>query len=256
MNNLKGKVVLITGGAEKAGKIFANHFAEAGANIAISYYGLNDRVIAETQSEIERHGVKCLIVEANNRDIGQLQNLVKQVNDHYGRLDVLIHNASNFNDQPINDVTEEIWNSSMEIILKGAFFLSQAAAPLMLANGGGKIIALIGNSYYENWPNFIPHSIAKVGLAKLMQLLAITYSPQIQCVAICPASFLDSNSGDGILARRGEKITDNGNTIEVNGVPLYRGNSNDVAELLLFLASSGKYINGAVIPIDGGKNLI
>jgi len=126
----------------------------------------------------------------------------------------------------------------------------------MLESGGGKIIALIGNSYYENWPNFIPHSIAKVGLAKLMQLLAITYSPYIQCNALCPASFLDSGSGDGILERRGEQLLNNGKSIMVNGVELFRGDSYDVAEALLFLASSSNYINGAVIPLDAGKSLI
>lgn len=250
-----GKVVLITGGAEKAGKIFAVEFARAGADLVISHFNMSEQA-TQTKKEIEALGRKCLAVEANNRDNNQLKGMVDTINSYYGRLDVIIHNASNFNDQPVDDVTEEVWNSSMEIILKGAFFLSQTAAPLMLRNGGGKMIALIGNSYYENWPNFIPHSIAKVGLAKLMQLLAITYSPHIQCNALCPASFLDSGSGDGILERRGERLVKNGKSIMVNGVELYRGDSYDVAEVLLFLAGSSKYINGAIIPLDAGKNLI
>jgi len=250
-----GKVVLITGGAEKAGKIFAIEFARAGADLVISHCNMPQQA-AQTKKEIEELGRKCLTVEANNRNVNQIKIMVDKIRSYYGRLDVIVHNASNFNDQPIEKVTEEVWNSSIEIILKGAFFLSQAAAPLMLESGGGKIIALIGNSYYENWPNFIPHSIAKVGLAKLMQLLAITYSPYIQCNALCPASFLDSGSGDGILERRGEQLLNNGKSIMVNGVELFRGDSYDVAEALLFLASSSNYINGAVIPLDAGKSLI
>lgn len=250
-----GKVVLITGGAEKAGKIFAIEFARAGADLVISHCNMPQQA-AQTKKEIEELGRKCLAVEANNRNVNQIKMMVDKIRSYYGRLDVIVHNASNFNDQPIEKVTEEVWNSSMEIILKGAFFLSQTAVPLMLESGGGKIIALIGNSYYENWPNFIPHSIAKVGLAKLMQLLAITYSPHIQCNALCPASFLDSGSGDGILERRGEQLLKNGKSIMVNGVELYRGDSYDVAEALLFLASSSNYINGAIIPLDAGKNLI
>lgn len=253
--NFNGKVVLITGGAEKAGKIFALEFARAGADLVISHHNMSQQA-NQTKREIEEIGSKCLVMEANNRNTDQLKLLISNIRSYYGRLDVLVHNASNFNDQSIDQVTEEVWNSSMEIILKGAFFLSQAAAPLMLESGGGKILALIGNSYYENWPNFIPHSIAKVGLAKLMQLLAITYSPYIQCNALCPASFLDSGSGDGILERRGEQLLNNGKTIIVNGVELYRGNPYDVAETLLFLACSNNYINGAVIPLDAGKNLI
>jgi NAD(P)-dependent dehydrogenase (short-subunit alcohol dehydrogenase family) len=250
-----GKVVLITGGAEKAGKIFAIEFARAGADLVISHCNMPQQA-AQTKKEIEELGRKCLTVEANNRNVNQIKIMADKIRSYYGRLDVIVHNASNFNDQPIEKVTEEVWNSSIEIILKGAFFLSQAAAPLMLESGGGKIIALIGNSYYENWPNFIPHSIAKVGLAKLMQLLAITYSPYIQCNALCPASFLDSGSGDGILERRGEQLLNNGKSIMVNGVELFRGDSYDVAEALLFLASSSNYINGAVIPLDAGKSLI
>ena len=253
--DFSGKVVLITGGAEKAGRIFALEYAKAGADLVISHYRM-PKEAEETKAEIEALGRRCLAVEANNRSIGQLQNLVKEIEAFYGRLDVIVHNASNFNDQPIEQVTEEIWDSSMEIILKGPFFLCQAAAPLMLKNGGGKMVAMIGNSYFENWPNFIPHSIAKVGLAKLMQLLAITYSPNIQCNAVCPASFLDSSSGSGILAARGEAVDPSANTITVNGVRLHRGNPYEVCELLLFLTGTNRYLNGAVVPIDAGKHLI
>lgn len=253
--NFEGKVVLITGGAEKAGKVFALAFAKAGADLVITHYHMPDKA-AETKAEIEAMGRRCLAVDANNRSIPQLQKLVEEIRAYYGRLDVIVHNASNFNDQPIEQVTEEVWNSSHEIILKGAFFLSQAAAPLMLEHGGGKMVAIIGNSYHENWPNFIPHAIAKVGLAKLMQLLAVTYSPKIQCNAICPASFLDTESGDGILARRGEVIDPVDSTITVGGMKLHRGNPDEVCELVLFLSGCSKYINGAIIPIDGGKNLM
>lgn len=198
---LEGKVALVTGGAEKAGRYFARSYAEAGADIVITHCHM-PKEAEETEKEIEKLGRRCLAVDADNRNIPQLRRAVKRVEEYYGRLDILLHNASNFNEQPIDQVTEAVWDSSMEIILKGAFFLSQAAAPLMLKNGGGRMLAIIGNSYYENWPDFIPHSIAKIGLAKLMQMLAVTYSPRIQCNAVCPASFLDSAEGNDILSSR------------------------------------------------------
>lgn len=253
--DFSGKVVMITGGAEKAGKVFALAYAKAGADVVISHYNMPEEA-AQTKAEIEQMGRRCLAVAANNRCVAELQNLVEETRKEFGRLDILIHNASNFNDQPIEEVTEEIWNSSHEIILKGSFFLSQAAAPLMLENGGGKMVALIGNSFYENWPRFIPHATAKVGLAKLMQLLAITYSPYIQCNAICPASFIDTDSGDDILARRGEVIDTKDSTLTVNGVKLHRGNPDEVCELIMFLTSCSSYMNGDIISIDGGKHLI
>ena len=253
--DFSGKVVLVTGGAEKAGKFFALQYAKAGADLVITHYKM-PQAAEETAREIRELGRRCLVVEADNGSVEQLERVVEEIDAAYGRLDVLLHNASNFNNQPIDQVTEAIWDSSMNIILKGAFFLSKKAAGLMMKNGGGKILAMIGNSYYENWPDFIPHSIAKVGLAKLMQLLAITYSPHIQCNAICPASFLDSAEGDGILAARGETIDMENRTITVGGIPLHRGGPEDVIQLLMFLSSCTRYVNGAVIPIDGGKNLI
>lgn len=250
-----GKVVLVTGGAEKAGKYFAECYARAGADLVITHYGIPD-LAEETKLEIEGMGRRCLAVEADNGSIPQMQGLVDIIDREYGRLDVILHNASNFNDQSMEQVTERIWDSSMNLILKGPFFLCQAAAPLMKRNGGGKMAAIIGNSYYENWPNYIPHSIAKVGLAKLMQMMAVTLSPDIQCNAICPASFLSSAAGDAIMIEKGEKLDPVRGTIEVGGIPIHRGCKEEVAELLLFLTSCSEYLTGAVIPIDGGKNLI
>ena len=131
---LEGKVALITGGAEKAGKYFALCYAKAGADIVITHSCLPEEA-EKTKKEIEKLGRRCLSLEADNRNIPQLRRAVKRVEEYYGRLDILLHNASNFNEQPIDKVTEAVWDSSMEIILKGAFFLSQAAAPLMLKNG-------------------------------------------------------------------------------------------------------------------------
>ncbi|MEI1255786.1 SDR family oxidoreductase [Blautia sp. JLR.GB0024] len=252
---LEGKVALVTGGAEKAGRYFARSYAEAGADIVITHCHM-PKEAEETEKEIEKLGRRCLAVDADNRNIPQLRRAVKRMEEYYGRLDILLHNASNFNEQPIDQVTEAVWDSSMEIILKGAFFLSQAAAPLMLKNGGGRMLAIIGNSYYENWPDFIPHSIAKIGLAKLMQMLAVTYSPRIQCNAVCPASFLDSAEGNDILSSRGEIVDEEKRVITIGGIPLHRGSKEEVAELILFLSACSNYINGAVIPVDAGKNLI
>lgn len=253
--DFRGKVVLVTGGVEKAGKHFAFEYAKAGADLVVSHYNMSKQA-KETCLEIESYGHRCVAIEADNSNVLHLQNLVKEIKKEFGRLDVILHNASNFNNQRIDEITESIWDSSMNIILKGAFFLSQAAAPLMLENGGGKMLAIIGNSYYENWPNFVPHSVAKVGLAKLMEMLAVAYSPYIQCNAICPASFLDSEEGNEIMDSRGENLSNLGDLIKIKDVLIHRGNVNEVAELILFLTGCSSYINGAVIPIDSGKHLI
>ena len=254
---LDNKVALVTGGAIRVGKIISRALAEAGADLVISYWG-TEAEARETKAEIEAMGRRCMIYEANMRSIPQLQSLVKATEEEYGRLDILIHNASNFNEGPMSEVTEEIWDSSHEIILKGAFFLSQAADPLMMKHKSGRIIAMVGNSYYENWPIYIPHSIAKVGLVKLMECLAVTLSPYIQCTALCPATIMTSAAGgySPVLQTRSETIDEEARTITVSGQKLVMGLPEQVAELIVYLSGCSNYMNGAVIPIDGGKHLL
>ncbi len=254
---LDHKVALVTGGAIRVGKIISKALAEAGADLVISYWG-TEAEAQETKAEIERMGRRCMIYEANMRSIPQLQALIAAVDAEFGRLDILIHNASNFNEGPMSDVTEEIWDSSHEIILKGAFFLSQAAVPLMMRHKSGRMIAMIGNSYYENWPTYIPHSIAKVGLVKLMECLAVTLSPYIQCTALCPATIMTSAVGgySPVLQARSENIDETDRTITVSGQKLVMGVPEQVAELIVYLSGCSNYMNGAVIPIDGGKHLL
>lgn len=254
--DLSGKVALVTGGAQRAGRIFSIALAKAGADIVINHLGSKEDA-EKTKSEIENLNHRCLQIEADISNIKQGSYMIKQIEKEFGRLDILVHNASNFNLSPFDKVTEEIWDSSFDVNLKGPFFLSQAAAKLMLENGCGRIIALVGNSYYENWPEFIPHTIAKTGLVKMIQSLAVTLSPYIQCNAICPASFLPAEEDKHLVTmkERNEEFTEEGKFIMTRGIKIHKGNAEEVAELIVFLAGCSDYINGTVIPIDGGKHL-
>ncbi len=255
--DLSNRVAMVTGGGVRVGKVISLRLAKAGADIVLNYIPMTKDETLETKKEIEALGRKCLAVEADMRNIPALRKMVEDTKSQFGRLDFLIHNASNFNDYPIQDITEEIWDSSQDIICKGAFFLSQAAIPLMMENKSGRMIAMIGNSYYENWPTFIAHSAAKVALAKVMQGFAIALSPYIQCNAICPADILSSAGGLHIQQMKGDVMADiNSDTVEVNGQLLRRGNPEEVAELIEYLCGCSSYMNGAVIPIDGGKQCI
>jgi len=247
MRDLTGKVALITGGNQRAGKVFTLALAKAGADIAVNYWKTEEEAI-QTKKEVEALGRKCLMREVSITDIQGMRNFVDEIDKTFGRLDILVHNAANFNHAPFEEVTEEHWDSSMGIILKGPFFLSQAAAKLMMKNGGGRMIAMIGNSNYEVWPDRIPHTLAKCGMMKLMENLAVTLSPHIQCNCVCPASFFKGRPGYEV--QYDEKFHKLGDHIVRNG------DVDSVAELVLFLATGPEYINGAVIPIDGGKHLV
>lgn len=255
--DLSGKVALVTGGAIRVGKRLALALADAGADIVISWFGIPVEA-EETKNIILSKGRKCLSIEANMRSVSQLQDMVSEIESAFGRLDIVVHNAGNFNCQPFEEVTEEIWDSSMETILKGALFLSQAAAPVMLKHGFGKFIAIVGNSYHENLPNYIVHGIAKNGLAKLMQGLSLTYSPQIQAYAICPDTIFPMYDDPKLKAnsKRASTLTVvDEDTVEKGGILLKKGNPDDLAELIVFLSGCTNYLNGNVIIMDGGKSL-
>lgn len=255
--DLDGRVALVTGGAIRVGKQLALCLARAGADVVISHFNTQEQAV-ETKAEIEALGRRCLSVEANMRDVGQLRELVRRTDAAFGRLDIVVHNAGNFNCQPFEEITEEIWDSSQETIVKGALFLSQAAVKLMQKNRFGRFIAIVGNSYHENLPNYIVHGIAKTGLAKLMQGLALAYSPDICAYAVCPDTIFPLYDDPGLKRNARRAVTEtavDADTVEINGIRLRKGNPQDLGELVVFLSGCTNYLNGNIICLDGGKSL-
>jgi NAD(P)-dependent dehydrogenase (short-subunit alcohol dehydrogenase family) len=257
--DLAGKVALVTGGAQRVGRVLCLALAEAGADIVVNHWRTPDDA-ATLRDAIEELGRRCLVVECDITDVEASGAMIDKVEEEFGRLDVLVHNASNFNLSPFLDVTEDVWESSIGVNLKAPFFLSQAAARLMLKNGSGRMMALVGNSYFENWPDAVPHVVAKTGLAKLMQSLAVALSPTIQCNAICPARILPSAEGqdEQVMEARGELVPEKEETTfyREGDVVLREGTPEDVAELVVYLAGCSGYMTGGVIPIDGAKHAL
>jgi NAD(P)-dependent dehydrogenase (short-subunit alcohol dehydrogenase family) len=258
--DLSGKLALVTGGTYRVGRYLSLALAKAGADVVVNYWK-TPREAEETKQYIENLGRKCLTIEANIADISENQSMIDIIEEKFGRLDILVHNAGNFNQAPFFEINEKMWDSSMNLILKGPFFLSQRAAKLMLKNGFGKMIAIIGNSYFENWPDFIPHTVAKTAMAKLMQSMAIALSPTIQCVAICPSTVLTGEDGkdEAQRAARGEtgSVNDQNSTTYIErGITMHRGNPEELAELVVYLSGCSRFLNGNVIALDGGKTIL
>ena len=253
---LYGKVALVTGGAIRVGRELALSLAEAGADIVINHWKTPEQAQG-TKADIEKLGRQCLSVEADMKSVAQMKSLVQRIDEKYGRLDIVVHNAGNFNQQKFEDITEEVFYSSIDTILKGALFLSQAAVKLMMKNGSGKFIAIIGNSHFENLPNYIIHGIAKTGLAKLMQGLALAYSPHIQAYAVCPDSILDPDEGQLKFKdnRDSDVVLTDHDIFEKKGISLRKGNPKELAELIKYLSGCTSYLNGNVIVLDGGRSL-
>jgi NAD(P)-dependent dehydrogenase (short-subunit alcohol dehydrogenase family) len=254
--SLHGQVVLVTGGAERVGRVIVTALARAGADVVINHWGTPQAAQA-TASEVAALGRRARIVEADIRDPDASRSMVEQVVDEFGRLDVLVNNASSFVERPFAEVTSADFDQSFDVNIRGPFFLCQAASRAMLQQGSGKIIAMVGESYFESWPDFAAHCCSKVALAKLMQVLAVALAPTVQCNAVCPASVLppEDRSDIALAASRGEQW-EKQDGVASDLSRLRQGRPEDVAEFVTYLASSTAYLTGAVLSIDGGKSAL
>lgn len=240
---LHGDVALITGSAERVGRELALGLAQAGADVVVNHLGQaeqGERVVRQ----IEALGRRAVSIEADVSSPAECRRLVEVALEEMGHVDILVHNASSFVQRDFLDLTEEDFERSIGVNLRGPFFLSQAAAEHMVERGSGKIIAIVGNSLFEAWPDFVSHSTAKAGLARLMELLAVALSPKVQCLTVCPAEILPT----------GDREKDDGAHLHED-VELVAGKPADLVELVVYLCESTPYLNGAVIPLDGAKSI-
>lgn len=255
VTSLTGKVVCITGAAERAGREFVVRYAEAGAFVVVNYLPSQ----ADSAQDLARQlGPSVTAIAADITDVGQCHDLVGGCVDAFGRLDVLVHNASTFRSRDWTDVTEEDFDFSFDVNLRGPFFLTQAAAKVMLAQGSGNIIALVGNSLQEAWPTFIPHSVSKTALARLMEQMAVALAPTVACNSIAPSQFFRSDDGANDLLResRGESRHSNGVVEMGRGLKIREADMDAVYEALQYFSVCTPQVTGMTLRIDGGKSLI
>src|SRR3990172_12771579 len=136
---LKDKTVLVTGSAKRVGKVIALTLAKRGADLVINYQR-SQKEAEEAVREIRQLGVKALAIRANVSAAQEVQAMIRQAVQHFGRLDVLVNNAAVFYPTPFDRLTEKDWDDMIDINLKGSFLCAKYAADEMLKSGGGKII--------------------------------------------------------------------------------------------------------------------
>ncbi len=238
-------VALITGGARRVGACIARHLHAQGLRIVLHYrHSAQDarRLQAELQAQREE---SVLLVQADLLALNKLTPMVQTVIDVWGRLDVLINNASSFYPTPLGQVTEQAWDDLLGTNLKAPFFLAQAAAP-HLAKQQGCIINLADIHAERPLKKHPVYSIAKAGLITATKALARELGPQIRVNALAPGAILWPENDMDDLAK--QRIIAN-TALKRHGEPL------DIARAAWFLINDAKYITGQVIAVDGGRTL-
>lgn len=237
---LKDSVVLITGGAIRVGRVHGLTLAAKGAHIAFTY--LPGEPWEQTQAEMQALGVQCTATPLDVRDLAGIRSWVSQTAAHFGRIDVLINNASPFLHQPLLELTEAVWELSVGVNIKAAVFCAQAVAPIMLNQKRGVIINVTDLSAFEVAPGFCHHAIGKAGVVQLTRYLAVELGPYVRSNAIAPGPILLPPDYGPELTRQAIEAT----LVKRLGTP------EDASRLVVFLIEND-YLTGHVYFVDGGQ---
>jgi 2-deoxy-D-gluconate 3-dehydrogenase len=243
---LDGKVALVTGAGRGLGQAMAVGLAEAGADIA----GLDLISMEETQAQVETLGRRFMPVAANLRDAtpAALNEMVGRVVQELGSLDILINNAGIIRREAALDHREEYWNDVIQINLSALFFLSQAAGRVMAKQGHGKIINVASMLSFQGGILVPSYTAAKSAVAGVTKALANEWAAAgINVNAIAPGYMATDNTAPiRADAKRSQSILER--------IPAGRwGEPADLKAVAVFLASAASdYMQGAIIPVDGG----
>ncbi|MBN1363914.1 MAG: glucose 1-dehydrogenase [Syntrophaceae bacterium] len=247
--SLENKVALVTGASRGIGQAIAMALAQAGADVVIASRKMAD--LEKVEVEIRNMGRKCLPVATHVGKTEEIKNLVDNLMEEFGRIDILVNNAAtNPSMASAIDVDERAWDSIMNLNLKGLFFLSQATARIMKEKGGGRIINVA--SIAGITPDILPvYSISKAAVIMATKVMAQQWAIfNIRVNAIAPG--LTKTKFSEALWKNQDILN-----IAMSRTPLGRpAEPEEMVGAVIYLASdASSYVTGQIIAIDGGMTI-
>jgi pteridine reductase len=238
------KVALVTGAAKRVGRSIALELASAGYDIAIHFNSSRSEA-GEVEKIVRERGRRAVLVQGDLADAGTPERVVGEAVNALGRLDVLVNSASSFERIEIEQAGPEVWERTFMLNAIAPALLARAAAPIMRAGGGGRIVNLIDISAERAVKAYAAYIASKAALASITRTLAVELAPDITVNGIAPGIALFPENYDQATRER-----------LISQVPLQRaGSPEDIARLVRFLVTEGPYITGAIIPVDGGRSV-
>jgi pteridine reductase len=243
---LNGKTALVTGGARRVGAAICRRLHAAGASVVVHCH----HSVAEAQALVRelnaQRAASAALVQIDLLAAGTLPQLVQQAVAAFGRLDVLVNNASSFYATPMGSIDEQAWQDLIGTNLKAPLFLSQAAAP-ELRRTQGCIVNIIDIHAERPLPDHAVYTTAKGGLLALTRSLALELGPQVRVNGVSPGAILWPDGpawqNDGERQRIVDQIL-----LKRTGEP------GDIAGAVEFLATAA-YVTGQIIAVDGGRSI-
>ncbi len=244
---LDGKVAIVTGGSRGIGKQIALGLAEQGARLALA--SRKQGALDEVADEIRGNGGECLAMACHMGKPDQIKAFFDKVLETYGTVDILVNNAAtNPHFGPLLDATEEAWNKTLDVNLKGPFLMIQAAGRVMSQKGGGSIINIASVAAFQGNPMQGIYGITKAGVVNMTKTFAQELAPaNIRINSICPG--LTATKFSEVLIQT-KDIYD----LALQRIPLKRhAEPSEIVCTALYLASeASSYVTGTCIIVDGG----
>ncbi len=241
---LEDQVALVTGAGRRIGRAIALTLARAGARVVVNYNKSKAEARATTR-EIESLGVEALAVHADVSRPAQVRAMFRAVYRRFGRLDILVNNAAIFFPGAWDRLRERDWDRILGVNLKGTFFCAQAAARIMRRRKRGRIINISSLGGLQAWPGYMHYCASKAAVIMLTRCLAKALASEIQVNSVAPGAILFPGERPTRLIQK-----------VIRATPLKRaGSPEDVAEMVLYLATQGGFITGQVFVVDGGKSI-
>jgi enoyl-[acyl-carrier protein] reductase III len=248
---MQQKVALVTGSSRGIGKAIALRLAREGYDIVINY-ARNKTAALETASEVEALGRKVLVVKANVGNPEKIRDMFVQIDETFGRLDVLVSNAASGVLRPAMELEESHWDWTMDINSKALLFCAQEAAKRMEAVGGGKIVSISSLGSIRYLENYTTVGVSKAALEALTRYLAVELAPKNIVVNAVSGGAVDTDALTHFpnreeLLRDAQTRTPAGRMVEPD----------DIVNVVMFLLSDeASMIRGQTIIVDGGRSLL
>lgn len=245
--SLHDKVILITGGAKRVGAAICRLLHADGAQLMIHYRNsVGEARALQSELNLQRPN-SVAIIQGDLLNLSVSPSLIAETVKHFGKLDVLINNASSYYPTELGQIGEQEWEDLLGSNLKAPLFLSQSAAP-ELRKTSGCIVNITDMHVERPKKGYIVYSVAKAGLVTLTKSLAHELAPEVRVNAVAPGPVLwpeDNPQFDEVYRQR-----------VISQTLLKRiGEGNDVAKAVRFLIQDAPFITGQIIAVDGGRSL-
>ena len=249
----QNKIALVTGSGRGIGKAIALHFASQGADVVINFFR-NRAPAEETAREVEQLGRRTLLVKADVGDLEDLNRMFDEVEQEFGGLDILIHNAASGYNRPAMEQKPKGWDWTMNINARALLFSAQRAAALMKKRGGGKIVSISSPGSTRVLPDYVVVGASKAALEALTRYLGVELiSKGINVNAVSPG-VVETDALNHFASMGGQENILQGFIAQVPAGRLIT--PEEVAEVTAFLCSpAASMIVGQTIVVDGGYTL-